>query len=122
MAPGFVRLARLGPPPGGQMTRTMNSRIAGFTFLLFIAAGVTGMVLSSQATGGEGIAAQLATIARHATDVRITCPPGGGPSRASRTKPGAMGYAGAQPEVARSEERRVGKEGRCRGAPQTSQK
>lgn len=72
MAPGFVRLARLGPPPGGQMTRTTNSRIAGFTFLLYIAAGVTGMVLSSQATGGEGIAAQLATIARHATDVRIT--------------------------------------------------
>src|ERR1044072_6973814 len=72
MAPGFVPPARLGPHPGEQMTRTTNSRIAGFTFLLYIAAGVTGMVLSSQATGGEGIAAQVATMPRHATDVRIT--------------------------------------------------
>src|ERR1043166_7221142 len=98
MAPGFVRLARLGPPPGGQMTRTTNSRIAGFTFLLYIAAGVTGMVLSSQATGGEGIAAQLATIARHATDVRITVVL-------------EMVECMCALVLARSEERRVGKEG-----------
>jgi hypothetical protein len=53
------------------MTRTTNARIAGFTFLLYIAAGVTGMVLSGRATTGEGIAAKLASIAQHASDVRV---------------------------------------------------
>jgi hypothetical protein len=37
------------------MTRTTNARIAGFTFLLYIGAGVTGMVLFGRATSGEGI-------------------------------------------------------------------
>jgi hypothetical protein len=54
------------------MTRTTNARIAGFTFLFYIAAGITSMVLSNQATSGEGIAAKLAGIAQHATDVRLT--------------------------------------------------
>lgn len=54
------------------MTRTTNARIAGFTFLLYIAAGITSMVLGGRATSGEGVAAQLATIARHATDMRLT--------------------------------------------------
>ena len=53
------------------MTRTTNARIAGFTFLLYIAAGVAGMVLFGRATNGEGIAAKLASIAQHATDVRV---------------------------------------------------
>jgi Domain of unknown function (DUF4386) len=54
------------------MTRRTNARIAGFTFLLYIAAGITSMILFARATRGEGVAAQLATIAQHATDVRIT--------------------------------------------------
>ena len=54
------------------MTRRANATIAGFTFLVYIAAGITRMVLFARATSGEGVAAQLATIAQHATDVRFT--------------------------------------------------
>ena len=54
------------------MTRKTNARIAGFTFLFYIAVGITSMVLSGRATGGEGTAAKLASIAQHATYVRIT--------------------------------------------------
>jgi Domain of unknown function (DUF4386) len=54
------------------MTRTMNARIAGVTFLVYIAATIASMVLFSGATSGEGVAAQLAGIAQHATDVRLT--------------------------------------------------
>jgi hypothetical protein len=54
------------------MTRRTNARIAGFTFLLYIAATIAGMVLFIRATDGGGVAAQLADIARHATDVRLT--------------------------------------------------
>lgn len=54
------------------MTRTMNARIAGFTFLFYIAAGIASLVLFGRATSGEGIAAKLAGIAQHASDVRIT--------------------------------------------------
>lgn len=55
------------------MTRTTNARIAGFTFLIYIAAGITSMVLFSRATGGgEDVAMKLAGIAGHATEVRLT--------------------------------------------------
>ncbi|MEK6574880.1 MAG: DUF4386 domain-containing protein [Chloroflexota bacterium] len=54
------------------MSRTTNARIAGFTFLFYIAAGITSMLLFGRATSGEGIAAKLAGIAQHATDVRLT--------------------------------------------------
>jgi Domain of unknown function (DUF4386) len=53
------------------MTRTTNARIAGFTFLAYIAAGITSMVVFGQATRGEGMAAKLATIAQHPTDVGV---------------------------------------------------
>lgn len=53
------------------MTRTTNARIAGFTFLAYIAAGITSMVVFGRASGGEGIAARLAAIAQHVTQVRI---------------------------------------------------
>lgn len=54
------------------MTRTTNARIAGFTFLLYIATGITSMVLSGQATSGaEGTAAKLASIAQHASIMRV---------------------------------------------------
>jgi hypothetical protein len=54
------------------MTRRTNARIAGLTFLLYIAVGITGMILFGKATAGEGMAAKLANIAQHATYVRIT--------------------------------------------------
>jgi hypothetical protein len=54
------------------MTRTTKARLAGFMFLFYIATGVTSMVLSGQATSGEGTAATLASIARHATLLRVT--------------------------------------------------
>ena len=53
------------------MTRTSNARVAGFTFLFYIAAGIPSMVLFSRATGGEGIAAKFASIAQHVTDMRV---------------------------------------------------
>lgn len=45
---------------------------AGFTFLLYIAIGITNMAPFRQATNAEGIAATLASIAQHATTVRMT--------------------------------------------------
>ena len=55
------------------MTRRTNARLAGFTFLFYIATGLTSMVLFNQATSGaEGTAAKLASIAQHATLVRLT--------------------------------------------------
>ncbi len=53
------------------MTRTTNARIAGFTFLFYIAVAFPSMVLLERATSGEGIAAKLASIAQHAADVRL---------------------------------------------------
>ena len=53
------------------MTRTTNARLAGFTFLLYIVAGILSMVVSSRAMRGEGVAAQLASIAQHTTDLRV---------------------------------------------------
>jgi hypothetical protein len=53
------------------MTRRTNARIAGVTFLVYIAATMAGIVLFSRATSGEGVAAKLAGIARQATDVRL---------------------------------------------------
>jgi len=58
---------------GGRMTRTTNARVAGFMFLFYIATGFASMVLFGQATkGAEGTAATLASIAQHATTVRLT--------------------------------------------------
>ena len=54
------------------MTRTTNARIAGFSFLFYIAVGIPSMVLFGRATGGEGVAAKLASIAQHAPLVRLT--------------------------------------------------
>ena len=50
------------------MTRATNARIAGFTLLAYIAAGITSMVLFRRAAGGEGVAAKLAGLAAHASD------------------------------------------------------
>ena len=53
------------------MTRRTNARIAGLTFLVYIAVAFPDMLLMRRATGGEGIAAKLASIAQHASDVRL---------------------------------------------------
>ena len=54
------------------MTRTTNARLAGFTFLAYIATGIASMVLFGQAAAGANAAAKLASIAQHATAVRLT--------------------------------------------------
>ncbi|HVS81742.1 MAG TPA: DUF4386 domain-containing protein [Pyrinomonadaceae bacterium] len=54
------------------MTRKTNARLAGFMFLFYIATGLTNLVLFNQAASGEGTAAKLASIAQHATTVRLT--------------------------------------------------
>lgn len=53
------------------MTRTTNSRIAGFTFLFYIAVAFPSLVLFERATKADGIALQLERIAEHASDMRI---------------------------------------------------
>ncbi len=52
------------------MTRTTNARVAGLTFFVYIALGITAMVLFGRATDAQGVAAKLAGIAQHASDVR----------------------------------------------------
>ncbi len=54
------------------MTRATNARIAGVTFLVYIAVTFASLTLFARATRGVGVAAQLAGIAQHATDVRLT--------------------------------------------------
>lgn len=54
------------------MTRTTNARLAGFTFLFYIAIGIAGVVLFNQATRGEETAARLASIAAHAPLMRLS--------------------------------------------------
>jgi len=51
------------------MTRTTNARIAGFTFLVYIAGGMTSVFLFRRAAAGEGVAAKLAGINQHAGDL-----------------------------------------------------
>ena len=41
------------------------------TFLAYIAAGITSMVVFGRAKSGEGVAAKLAGIAQHPTEVGI---------------------------------------------------
>jgi len=53
------------------MTRTTNARIAGITYLLYIAVAFPSFILMTRATSGEGTAAKLARVAEHASDVRV---------------------------------------------------
>jgi hypothetical protein len=53
------------------MTHTTNSRLAGFTFLAYIATGILSLVLFSRAAAGASVVARLASIAQHATTVRF---------------------------------------------------
>jgi hypothetical protein len=45
------------------VTRAPNARIAGATFLLYIAIGIAGMIASGGATRGDVAAARLASMA-----------------------------------------------------------
>jgi hypothetical protein len=54
------------------MTPRTNARLAGFMFLFYIATGIAGMVLFAPATSGEGTVAKLASVAQHATLVRVS--------------------------------------------------
>jgi hypothetical protein len=54
------------------MTRRTNARVAGFAFLIYIAVALTGMILENRAAAGEGTAAKLASIARHASEMRVS--------------------------------------------------
>lgn len=53
------------------MTRKTNARIAGITFLFYIAVGMTSMFLFDRATSAQGTVATLARIAEHAFDMRV---------------------------------------------------
>jgi hypothetical protein len=54
------------------MTRKTNARLAGFTFLFYIATGLAGLALSNQATGGGNGFAKLKSITEHATLMRLS--------------------------------------------------
>jgi len=53
------------------MTRRTNATIAGIAYLVYIAAAFPSLKLSERATSGADMAAKLANMALHATDVRI---------------------------------------------------
>jgi uncharacterized protein DUF4386 len=53
------------------MTRMTNARVAGFTYLAYIALGIPVMILFGGATRGEGMAARLTSIAQHASDMHL---------------------------------------------------
>jgi len=52
------------------VTRRGSSRLAGLAFLLYFAFGIPTMVLFKRATAGEGVAAKLASIAQHTSDMK----------------------------------------------------
>ncbi len=54
-----------------ETSRQFSARLAGFTFLLYMAAGATVQVLMNRATNAEGTSATLACIADHTSDVRV---------------------------------------------------
>lgn len=53
------------------MTRRANARVAGISFLLYIAFGIPAMILMNRATHGDSIAARLASVAEHVVDIRL---------------------------------------------------
>jgi hypothetical protein len=53
------------------MTRNTNARIAGFTFLAYIAAGIASIVVSGRATRGDSMAAKLETVAHSSNAIGV---------------------------------------------------
>jgi Domain of unknown function (DUF4386) len=56
---------------GVEMTQTTNARVAGFTYLFYIAVGVPAVILLGQAMRGDGISAKLVSIAQNVTTMRV---------------------------------------------------
>lgn len=54
------------------MTHTTNAKVAGFAFLIYIAAGILMLLLWGRATSGEGTAEQMASLLQHTTEMRFT--------------------------------------------------
>ena len=54
------------------MTRTTNARLAGFTFLFYIATALPAMILYEKATKGDGTMARLTSITAHPTLMRAS--------------------------------------------------
>lgn len=54
------------------MTRTTNARLAGAAFLLYIVAGLSTLAMFGRATGSGAIAARLANIPQHLTELRAS--------------------------------------------------
>src|SRR5262249_46348419 len=53
------------------MTRRNNARLAGFTFLVYIAVAFSGMIIGNRASAGDTAAARLASIAAHLPAARL---------------------------------------------------
>jgi hypothetical protein len=53
------------------VTRSTNARVAGIAYLLYIGVAFPSMLLSGRATAGDDMATKLATMARHAGDMRL---------------------------------------------------
>lgn len=54
------------------MTRPTNARLAGFTFLFYIAIGIAGAVLFNLATNGDTTAARISSIGAHLPLMRLS--------------------------------------------------
>jgi hypothetical protein len=53
------------------MTRNANARLAGIMFLFYIASGITGAIFFGLATKGADVAAKLASIATHGSQMSV---------------------------------------------------
>jgi hypothetical protein len=53
------------------MTRTTNARLAGITFLAYIATGIADLMLFGRVATGADVAAKLTNLAQHATTGRV---------------------------------------------------
>ena len=51
------------------MTNSTNARLAGTTFLLYIAIGITDMIVTRGSTAGDDVAQRLASVAQHLPQV-----------------------------------------------------
>lgn len=54
------------------MTRSSNARIAGFTFLFYIVAGVASMIMSAHSVAGHDVATKLISVGQHLLQMQLT--------------------------------------------------
>lgn len=55
-----------------ESSRQLYAKLAGFTFLFYIAVGIANEVLFHRAINGEGTAAILSSVSAHASDLRVS--------------------------------------------------